>query len=152
LIATIVVGVDGSADSRVALVWAAELATSLGAEVVAVHGRGLLERFSAGPVDRPDPEHDDARARFEHDWCAPLADLAVPSRRILVEAAAVEAVLGVAHDIDADLIVVGRRGAGGAGGAGTIGSTSHQVVQAAHLPVVVVPGVPSPPSTAEVSR
>jgi nucleotide-binding universal stress UspA family protein len=40
---TIVVGVDGSADSRRAVEWAGDLAEENGARVVAVHAVGLLE-------------------------------------------------------------------------------------------------------------
>ena len=41
--ACIVVGVDGSAAARQAVLWAAGLGPVLGAEVVAVHAVGLLE-------------------------------------------------------------------------------------------------------------
>ncbi len=47
---TIVVGVDGSPDSRRAVEWAADLAAETGARVVAVHAVGLLEHESGDPT------------------------------------------------------------------------------------------------------
>ena len=45
---TVLVAVDGSENSRVAVEWAAELAASIGASVVAVHACGLLESLGSG--------------------------------------------------------------------------------------------------------
>jgi nucleotide-binding universal stress UspA family protein len=136
---TIVVGVDGSADAQRALAFAAELARSVGGEVVAVHARGLLERYEAGPVERTDGEPDTIRCRFESDWCRLLDDDGIPSRRLLREGAPVVVLLDAAREVDADVIVVGRRGAGAGSGFVALGSTSSQVVEDADRPVVVVP-------------
>jgi nucleotide-binding universal stress UspA family protein len=54
---------------------------------------------------------------------------------------AATALLAYAGEISADLVVVGRRGAGGFD-ALRLGSTAHQVVEHATMPVAVVPDVP----------
>jgi nucleotide-binding universal stress UspA family protein len=64
---------------------------------------------------------------------------------MLVEGSAVTALLRVAEDEDADLVVVGSRGAGGFSDL-HLGSTSHQVALYADRPVTIVPppGRPRP--------
>ena len=54
------------------------------------------------------------------------------------------AIMGAAADLDADLIVLGRRGRGGFPSL-PIGSTVHCVAGSCGLPVVVVPVVDLPP-------
>jgi nucleotide-binding universal stress UspA family protein len=133
----IVVGVDGSATSQEALRWAVELGGVLGAEVVAVHALGLLDRWH-------DP---DASARswrttlcglVEHTWCAPL--LRAPgARRVEVrDGHPVDVLLAAAARERASLLVVGSRGVG-ANPALALGSTSLRVLQEASVPVLVVP-------------
>jgi len=56
----------------------------------------------------------------------------------MVEGPPVQALITAARDEAADLIVVGRRGAGGSPGL-EIGSTSQQLVHQADCPVVVIP-------------
>jgi nucleotide-binding universal stress UspA family protein len=56
-------------------------------------------------------------------------DLAGPAAPVL---------LALADEVDADLVVVGRRGAGGFG-ALVLGSTAHQVAEHATRPVAVIP-------------
>jgi nucleotide-binding universal stress UspA family protein len=134
----IVVGVDGSHNSLVALAWAAGLARLAGAEVIAVHALGLLDRNEG---DDPVPalaHRDEIRQRFETAWCAPLADAGVRSRRLLRDGPSVLVLLNVAEEEDADLLVVGSRGLG-AGPERMLGSTSAQVMQEATCPVTVIP-------------
>ena len=62
----ILVGVDGSGDSRRALGWAAELAGRLDAEVVAVHALGLLEHLEPGADPVPSaPHREESEAAFD---------------------------------------------------------------------------------------
>jgi nucleotide-binding universal stress UspA family protein len=124
----IVVGVDGSTNSVVALEWAAGLAKRVGAEVIAVHSLGLLESSHRG----------DTVADFESVWCAPLDGTDVPNRRIVRDGNPVSVLLAVAGDESADLLVVGSRGVG-EHPERLLGSTSTQVAQQADVPVVVVP-------------
>jgi nucleotide-binding universal stress UspA family protein len=133
----IVVGVDGSATSQEALRWAVELGAALGAEVVAVHALGLLERWH-------DP---DASARswrstlcglVELTWCAPLVRAPGAHRVEVRDGHPVDVLLAAAARERATLLVVGSRGVG-AYAALALGSTSLRILQAACLPVLVVP-------------
>jgi nucleotide-binding universal stress UspA family protein len=133
----IVVGVDGSATSQGALRWAVELGGALGAEVVAVHALGLLDRWY-------DP---DASARswrttlcglVEHTWCAPLLRTPGAHRVEVREGHPVDVLLAAAARERASLLVVGSRGVGG-NPALALGSTSLRLLQEACLPVLVVP-------------
>jgi nucleotide-binding universal stress UspA family protein len=131
----ILVAVDGSENSVAAVAWAADLASSTGAEVVAVHALGLLERMDA-ELQPSEPNRDEIQRRFETEWCAPLDGL--PSRRLLRDGSAVPVLLGVADEVDADLLVLGSRGLGGHPEL-LLGSTSTQVAQNSHRPVTIVP-------------
>jgi len=133
----IVVAVDGSDTAQEALRWAVALAEALGAEVVAVHAVGLLEDLHDPGV----PEHA-WRAGLRHvvetTWCAPLAKARCPHRVELRDGHPVDVVLGAADDEHAALLVVGSRGVG-TNPAMALGSTSLRVLQAARVPVLVVP-------------
>jgi nucleotide-binding universal stress UspA family protein len=134
----IVVGVDGSAAAHEALRWAVGLGEVVDGEVVAVHGVGLLEEIH-------DPHESDRSWRaglrdlVERTWCAGLAGARCPHRVVLRDGPPVDVLLGVAADERADLVVVGSRGIGTTNPALTLGSTSLHVVQAAPVPVLVVP-------------
>jgi nucleotide-binding universal stress UspA family protein len=129
---TIVVGADGSADSRRAVEWAAELAGETGARVVAVHAVGLLEH------ERGDPAGSHLLPQF-NEWTAALDRLdASQVERRLVAGEPVDALWATAADSAADLVVVGSRGAG-AHGAMRLGSTSLRLAEGSACPVVIVP-------------
>jgi nucleotide-binding universal stress UspA family protein len=129
---TIVVGVDGSAESRRAVEWAANLAGETGARVVAVHAVGLLEH------ERGDPGGSHLRPQLEV-WTAALGRLeANQVERRLVAGEPVDALWAAAAECAADLVVVGTRGAG-AHGAMRLGSTSLRLAEGAACPVVIVP-------------
>jgi nucleotide-binding universal stress UspA family protein len=106
----IVVGLDGSPHGEAAAAWAQAAAVRAGdADVVQVHARGLLEH------GEPMPEG------------------------VLVEDGdPVSVLVRVATERSADLIVVGRRGAGG-DPALLLGSTSHQLAERAPCPLVIIP-------------
>jgi nucleotide-binding universal stress UspA family protein len=135
----IVVGVDGSMNSLVAVEWAAGMATICGAEVVAVHALGLLEHLESTDEATGQTQRQQIQHRFETAWCAPLNRAHIPSRRQLRDGAPVAVLLRAAEDEDADLIVVGSRGLGGYPEL-LLGSTSTQVAQNSHRPVTIVPG------------
>jgi nucleotide-binding universal stress UspA family protein len=124
----ILVAVDGSANSLAAVGWAASLAGTAGAEVVAVHALGLLEH-----VDR-----DEVRQRLESEWCAPLEQAGVGYHCLLQDGPPVDVVLSVAEAEHVDLIVLGCRGLGGYPEQ-LLGSTSTQVAQRSSRPVTIVP-------------
>jgi nucleotide-binding universal stress UspA family protein len=143
MIRKIVVGADASTAGRAAIQWAADLAAGLGAHVTVVHAAGLVERARA--VSEGDDEEafeEDLRARVERDWCAPLRAVGVHHEVVVQPGPPVSTLLDVAGD-DADLLVVGRRGAGAPDGP-HLGSTSSQLVAEADVSVVVVvPGSPA---------
>jgi nucleotide-binding universal stress UspA family protein len=139
--ARIVVGVDGSTTSREALRWAACLGEVLGAEVVAIHAIGLLEG-----VHDCDTSADSWRAGLrdlvERTWCAPLVRAPGAHRIEIHDGHPVDVLLAAADREDATLLVVGSRGVG-ANPALALGSTSLRVLQAAQVPVLVVPDRPA---------
>jgi nucleotide-binding universal stress UspA family protein len=134
----VVVGVDGSAECHHALGWAVALAPLLAAEVVAVHGVGLLDRI-AGELVLSHPHIDDLRKLVEDDWCRPLAEAGVGFRVEVVERAGVDALLAAAGEKPTELVIVGTRGRGLARDK-AIGSTALQLLRRADVPVLVVPG------------
>jgi len=134
----ILVAVDGSDNSLAAVVWVAGLAAATGAEVVAVHALGLLDRLDGGEQVPSQPNRDEITRRFEDEWCAPLDAAGVRSRRIVRDGNPVSVVLAAADDEDVDLIVLGSRGLGGYPEL-LLGSTSTQVAQHSSRPVTIVP-------------
>jgi len=134
----IAVGVDGSEGSRRALEWAAALVEDTDGEVVAVHVFGLLTSLSPTSAVPSAGLRREVIAQLERDWSRPLAQHPVSHRCVVVDGDPVHGLLSAAIEQEADLVVVGRRGAGGRPGL-LIGSTSQQLVHQADLPVVVVP-------------
>jgi nucleotide-binding universal stress UspA family protein len=135
----IVVGTDGSQHAQRAVRWAADLASQTGAEVVAAHAVGLLVTTPDGPVPST-PFHDRLRAALEGEWTDELRSAGVSVQCRLIEGSAVTAILQLAADEEADLIVLGSRGAGGFSDL-HLGSTSHQVALYADRPVTIVPPI-----------
>jgi nucleotide-binding universal stress UspA family protein len=130
---TIVVGVDASEDSRRAVAWAAGAAASLGTRVVAVHAVGLLEHR------RGDPSGAHLLPELEV-WTRDLGRLpAGLVERRLVPGDPVGALVQVAAEEGASLVVVGTRGEGARPGA-LLGSTSLQLAERSAGPLVIVPG------------
>lgn len=143
---SIVVGVDGSPDSGIALDWAAKEAALRGAGITVVYG--LLMPVAAvpfGPAAALPPSEqlhalatgvlDAARARVA------AAEPSVDVDTFLILRGAVDAILDMAGG--AAMIVVGTRGLGGVGGL-LLGSVSSRVAARAHCPTVVVPPVVAP--------
>jgi nucleotide-binding universal stress UspA family protein len=137
VIRKLVVGADASTAGRAAIQWAADLAAGTGAHVTVVHAAGLVERArAASEGDDEDAFEDDLRTQVERDWCAPLRAVGVDHDVVVQPGPPVATLLDVAG-ADADLLVVGRRGAGSADGP-QLGSTSAQLVAEADISVVVV--------------
>lgn len=133
----IVVGVDGSPFAAAALAWAADLARAIDAEVVAVHAFGLLAHLHAG-AESAEQHRAEVEDALRSRWVAPLAGAGVRYRTVLAEGNPVTALLQVADETRARMVVVGCRGTGGFPGL-QLGSTSHQLAQHATTPVVIVP-------------
>jgi nucleotide-binding universal stress UspA family protein len=136
----IVVGIDGSSNSDRAASVAADLAELAGAEVIAVHAMGLLE-------DLPDPGETlvDHRAHlrqtFETTWTALIHRTGIRLRCELRDGDPVDAILAVAEECDADVIVMGTSGHG-ALPEQSLGSTSAQVAATTRRPMLLVPDTP----------
>ncbi len=136
--ARIIVGVDGSDAAGRALAWAAALVQGTSGEVVAVHALGLLTDLGDGTVVPSMGHRAQVVTLLEQQWSRPLTDASVVHRCVVVDGDPVTALLRTARQEEADLLVVGSRGAGGHPGM-TLGSTSQQIVYQADRPVVVVP-------------
>jgi nucleotide-binding universal stress UspA family protein len=139
----IVVGIDGSPPAQQALRWAIALGDGLGLGVVSVHAVGPIER--AHDADAPTRSWRRALSDLvELTWCAPLAGAAIPHRVEVRDGDAVDVLLTAAATEHAALLVVGTRGTG-TDPARALGSTSLQVLHAAQVPVLVVPGARGAP-------
>lgn len=138
-IRVIVVGVDGSVNSRAAVEWAARLAAGLQAKVVAVHALGLLEHLDPDAAPAPSVAHlDEIDDLFAREWCEPLSTLGVEHRRELLYGPPVQTLIDAADREGADLLVVGSRGCGGSS-ALLLGSTSSRLANSSSRPVLIVP-------------
>jgi nucleotide-binding universal stress UspA family protein len=141
----IVLGLDKSAGSESAMQCCIDAAPLLDAEVVAVYVRAPVALFLPTPVlaSVPLPDDDEIRevvVRQLDGWCKPLDAAGVPYEAQVVDGTPAEALLRVADDADAAMIVVGRRGRGGFAELG-LGSVPHQLSHHAMRPVLVVPAV-----------
>ncbi len=141
-IRTIVVGVDGSEHAAKAVEWAVRMAKGMGSEVVAVYAVDNPVTFGEAFVAVTPPQFDPAwRAEvenlFENVWCKPLRDAAVRYRPIMRDGRPATVVADVADEVDADVIVLGRRGRGGMAEL-VLGSVSHELVLHSARPVLLI--------------
>lgn len=134
---TIVVAHDGSEGAAHALRWAVGLARQTGARLVVVHAWSPLEDLDDArpPVDFHSL-HEAALTELRDEWCAGIEGVEVEPR--LVEDLPVEGIVGVAREVDADLLVCGTRGIGGVKGL-LLGSVARELPGRSHRPVAVVP-------------
>ncbi len=140
---TIVVGVDGSEGSKLALRWACDEAARIdGAKVVAV-ATWTYPVVAASPwmggYDVPMDLTAATTQAVEEAVAEVCASCGFPAERIetkVVCGPAASTLLEAGKD--ADLLVVGSRGLGGFTGL-LLGSVSHQVAAHAPCPVIVVP-------------
>jgi len=150
----IVVATDGSKPAQRAVVWSAELATSLDAEIIAVHAVGTTYHPAQMASSMYVPADYEAILKkvnetLSAEWCQPLRDAHVRFRCLVRDGAPAEMILRTALDEGADLIVMGSRGHGGFAEL-LMGSVAHQVSHHARVPVVVIPpsAVPAKPALA----
>lgn len=131
---TIVVGLDGSVGSKVALQWAVEEARLRGSVLRAVHVWSYLDQ----PEGEFDPAYGegDARRVLDESLAGLDVEVEVEVERVVVNDLPARGLLAAAKG--ADLVVVGALGAGGFEGL-LLGSVSQQVAHHATCPVVIVP-------------
>lgn len=133
----VVVGVDGSANSRHALVEAGHHARAVGAPLVVVHAIGLTEEIDGEHV--PTFGRRNEIAALLDRWCDAVREIGVTDfDQRLIDGPPVDVLLRVAEELTADAIVIGRRGIGGRPEL-LLGSTAHQVIEHARCPVLVIP-------------
>lgn len=140
----LVVGADGSPTSEESLRWALEVASRLGRETVAVHA------WESEASEVPPRHHErlkaQARARIE-GWAAQVA----PDIRTLETSGDPRAkLIEVAGDLDASLLVVGRRGTSRLRGVSVGGVTSY-LLRHSTTPVAVLPPCGAAPSDSPAS-
>ena len=133
----VVVGVDGSEHSKLALAWAAEEARIRGVGLEVVLAWTLLAQ-PGREQPKPDYGDDDARAVLEQLVADTLGNDRPPGLVLSpVNELAARSLIDASED--AAVVVVGSRGLGGFREL-LLGSVSAQVVRHARCPVVVVPG------------
>jgi nucleotide-binding universal stress UspA family protein len=149
----VLLATDGSKVADLAARSAAELADKTGSELHVVHVFGIAPWYPAYPgaagfdgASLEDPMLEEDLQRTSEQLARELLDAEVEKLRSaggtlaqahLVEGGVPEAVVGLAEEIGAGLVVVGSRGRGGIRRA-LMGSVSDSVVRHAHCPVLVV--------------
>lgn len=131
----IVVGVDGSEQSQLALHWAAQLAPCLDCRIEAVIAWRFPSAYSFVIPDGWDPEHD-AQCALEAAVDAAFGDGRPDGLRLLVRQGLPAKVL-LDASVGARMLIVGSRGHGGFTGL-LLGSVSSVVAEHAPCPVLVV--------------
>lgn len=131
----IVVGVNGSADSVIALRWACREASIRGAEVHAVHVREAPMHSPASyAVPTPDEDYADDDTQL---WKAVLPDLAEDVRVRTETAVGLVARVLLDRGKGADMLVLGTAGEA-PGGIGSAGPVIRACLRRAACPVVVI--------------
>jgi nucleotide-binding universal stress UspA family protein len=145
----VVVGLDGSDESRSALRWAVQQAAAWNAELDVVHAWDVPFTLVPPPINLAaatdlDELEQAASDLLETEVAAATTRAATPLQveKILVRDSAAKALLETAKG--ADLLIVGSRGRGGFSGL-LLGSVSNQCVHHAPCPVVVVRGTAESP-------
>jgi nucleotide-binding universal stress UspA family protein len=138
----VVVGVDGSDQSKLALRWALVIAASYGARVVAVAAWQYPAASGWGPTTNEwNPQQDMEKCLTET-----VDEVVGPQRpdhlHLSVEEGNPAHVL-IAESQGASMLVVGSRGHGGFAGL-LLGSVSANVAERAHCPVLVIHGDEDP--------
>jgi nucleotide-binding universal stress UspA family protein len=139
----IIIGVDGSPSSARAVEWCAAHAAALEAEVVAVHSieMPLYAGYPFGYVSLPapsGPDRDELHDGIQREWCAPLSKANVRFRVVLSDGTPAPALIAIAKEEAADLVVTGRRGRGGFAEL-LLGSTSHALSHHLEHPLLIIP-------------
>jgi nucleotide-binding universal stress UspA family protein len=132
----VVVGYDGSACSKAALAAAAEQAKTGGDKLIIAFGYELNQAIGEiGDYHKALEELAGSRLR---EAAALVKDAGVEIEAVIMEEAPAKALVDLAEQHDARMIVVGTRGEHPWQGA-LLGSTPHKLLQLATRPVLVVP-------------
>jgi nucleotide-binding universal stress UspA family protein len=137
----IVLGLDGSPGAEVAAQWCAAHADQLGADIVAVYAIPPVVVGSLPVAGIELSMGATARAALYdtlEQWCAPLHAAGVPLDTRVVDGDPAAAIMELADEVDAAMVVVGRRGRGGFAEM-LVGSVPHRLTHHCRQPVLVVP-------------
>jgi nucleotide-binding universal stress UspA family protein len=132
----IVVGIDGSAGSGVAVAEAAKVSGDTGAKVYVVFG---YEQARVAELKDHAAAVEELGIEVGSDAIEQLKELGVDSELRIVNLSAVDALIGVADEVDAQMIVVANYGDSPLKGA-ILGSTPYKLVHISKRPVLVVHG------------
>jgi len=131
----IIVGIDGSENSQLALRWAVTRAETTGDEVVAVLAWSFFDQGQLPPGASMKPEFTDDDAQQVLAKAVDAAGVTEKVRRHTIHDPAPEGITDYARPDD--LIVVGARGLGGFKGL-LLGSVSQRILELAPCPVAVI--------------
>jgi len=138
----IIVGIDGSDHSQRALEWAVQEAAIRAVPLTVIAVYRAVAGLWGGPMLYPQDSGLSAQARKDAEEATEKAMANAggvrPPSATVREICGIPAEELVQASKDADLVVVGSRGAGGFARL-LLGSVSSQVVHHAHCPVVVIP-------------
>jgi nucleotide-binding universal stress UspA family protein len=141
---SILVGFDGSAHARAALIDAADIAKSQGASLTVISAWSAPMTWPSvigPPVSQSAYDEYSTAMRTVAERAVAEATSELPAgvsaRTLVVEGRPAEVILNEARDGGHDLIVVGSRGHGEAASI-LLGSVSHEVLHAGDLPTLVV--------------
>jgi len=132
--ATVVVGVDGSPGSFRAVDWLASFGARFTDDVLAANAQKPLAEVPRDLADSPFRAALDEMER----WVAPLCEVGLDVRTLVMSGDAVDVLTDVAIAEEAGLLVVGSRGVGGITGL-RLGATALKVLHLAQIPVLMVP-------------
>jgi len=135
----LLVAVDGSDHAAKAVASAGKLAAAMNADVVVIHQRSdePMDHASTAPSDEAAA---DAQSLVDSAVAAlTVAGAASATGRVIrgLSSDVPQAIMDIARDEDADIIVVGPRGLGRLKGL-LVGSVTDRLVQLADRPVLVV--------------
>ena len=139
---TVLVATDFSETADLAVGHAAALAKRRGARLILVHGHtmGVYWVGPSKPITIPTTYEEEVlrstRERLE-ETAERIRERGIEVEAKLVSASGTEAVLYVANDVDADLIVTGTRGHTGFKHL-LLGSTAEEIVRLSHRPVLSI--------------
>lgn len=131
-----VVGMDGSKGAETAVSFALEMARRDGTEIVFVHVEEATIGKGGGPLRADEPEVKAALTQRANDLRSQGLKVGLVTTTVMLGGPA-PAIIGVADEIGADLIIVGSRGHSSLAGI-MLGSVAHRLVHLSNQAVLVV--------------
>lgn len=138
----ILVALDGSEAAQAAAAWAADLAWSIGAKIVAAT---VVEH--AGTRRPGDAYPSDGERLLEEEWVVPLTARGIDLELAVMHGDPRTELAKYVADGDVDAVVVGTTGSGGFRGLG-LGGVAHYLAHHLPCPLIAVPRVGGPLSRA----